>query len=344
MVPLKTGEWPGGIMPKKLVAVAVRQPVLQDYEDEPIPEGHVRVKSDFGSPKRGTELHLYHDENRRFPLALGNMCVGKVIEVGAGVDNLSTGDRVASHGSLQETHVWRASESLDPAWPDKVWPMHDNMTWQEAVCFDPAHFALCAVRDGQVRLGDRVAVFGLGAIGQMTAQMARLSGAAFVAVVDPIKVRREAAVAAGADAAFDPTSDDVVVELRKLSNGKGLDVTIETSGVYQALDGAIRSTAKLGNTTVLGLMEVFKGGFDPLQHAHNGVPNLVFSHAEQPNRDYPNWDFNRVRQTCWDLLAAGRFQCEGIVSPIVPFEKSAEAFEEMDLHPEKSIKLGIEFG
>ena len=71
-------------MPKKLVAVAVRQPVLQDYEEEPIPEGHVRVKSDFGSPKRGTELHLYHDENRRFPLALGNMCVGKVIEVGAG--------------------------------------------------------------------------------------------------------------------------------------------------------------------------------------------------------------------------------------------------------------------
>ena len=32
-------------MPKKLVAVAVRQPVLQDYEEEPIPEGHVRVKS-----------------------------------------------------------------------------------------------------------------------------------------------------------------------------------------------------------------------------------------------------------------------------------------------------------
>ena len=65
------------------------------------------------------------------------------------------------------------------------------MTWKEAVCYDPAHFAMSAIRDGKVRVGERVAVFGLGAIGLMTVQMARIAGADFVAAVDPIERRRK---------------------------------------------------------------------------------------------------------------------------------------------------------
>ena len=38
-------------MPKELIAVAAREPVFRDYQDEPVPEGHIRVKSEFGSPK-----------------------------------------------------------------------------------------------------------------------------------------------------------------------------------------------------------------------------------------------------------------------------------------------------
>ena len=78
------------------------------------------------------------------------------------------------------------------------------MLWKSALCLDPAQFALGGIRDCQVRLGDRVAVFGLGAIGAIAAQMAKAAGAAYVAVVDPIQKRRDAAVAVGADAAFDP--------------------------------------------------------------------------------------------------------------------------------------------
>ncbi|MCZ6678262.1 MAG: zinc-binding alcohol dehydrogenase [Candidatus Poribacteria bacterium] len=323
-------------MPKELVAVAVQQPVLREYEDGPVPEGHLRVKVEFGAPKRGTELTLYHGaRGAKFPMGLGNMCVGRVVEVGEGVDSFSIDDRVASHGNLRETHTWHV---------DRVWRMSDRMTWKEAVCFDPAHFALSGTRDGQVRLGDRVAIFGLGAIGQMAVQMARMAGASFVAAVDPLAKRREVAENAGADLVLDPTAVDVGAELKKATGDSGLDVAIETSASYEALDGAIRGLAFGGTVAVVGWMKECTGGLDLGAVAHVNIPNLIFARANSdPNRDHPRWDFQRIRKTCWGWLAEGRFQCEEIVDPVVPFAESAKAYEEMDFHPEKSIKLGVAF-
>ena len=90
-------------MPKELIATAVRQPVLRDYGDGPVPEGHIRVKVEFGSPKRGTELTMYRGyRGASFPMGLGNICVGRVVEIGAGVEDFLIGDRVAGYGQLRE--------------------------------------------------------------------------------------------------------------------------------------------------------------------------------------------------------------------------------------------------
>ena len=323
-------------MPKELVAVAPRQPVLQDYEDGPVPEGHVRVKVEFGAPKRGTEMTGYYDlRGTTFPMGLGNMCVGRVIEIGEGVEGVSIGDRVAGHGHLRETHTWHA---------EKLLQMNDRMTWKEAVCYDPAHFALSAIRDGQVRLGDRVAIFGLGAIGLMSAQMARAAGASFVAVVDPLETRREVAMSAGADIALDPTAVDIGEELKKATGDLGVDVAIETSANYSALDQALHGLAFGGNVVVAGWAKECKGGLDLGAVAHFRIPNLIFARANSdPNRDHPRWNFRRIADMCWLWLSEGRFQCEEIVQPLVPFAEVVQAYRNMDNHPEKSVKLGVAF-
>jgi len=323
-------------MPKELIALAVKQPALRDYEDAPVPEGHVRVKVEFGSPKRGTELTLYRGyRGAGFPMGLGNMCVGRVIELGAGVENVSIEDRIAGYSNLRETCTWSAGS---------MWRMTDKMSWKDAVCFDPAQFALAGVRDGQVRLGDRVAVFGLGAIGMMAVQMARMAGAIFVAAVDPLANRREVALNIGADVAFDPNAVDVGSELKKATGDNGLDVAIETSASYEALHHAIRGLAFGGNVSIVGWAKECKGGLDFGEKAHVDVPNLIFARAcSEPNRDHPRWSFERILNTCWQWLSEGRFQCEEIVSPVVPFAESAQAYREMDEHPGNSIKLGVEF-
>ena len=63
--------------------------------------------------------------------------------------------------------------------------MPEGMPWQSAVCLDPADFALAALRDAGLRLGDGVAIFGLGAIALVAVQLARLAGAGTIIGVDP---------------------------------------------------------------------------------------------------------------------------------------------------------------
>ncbi len=72
--------------------------------------------------------------------------------------------------------------------------MNERMTWKEAVCYGPAQFALEVIRDGQVRLDDGVTIFGLGAIGLMSAQMANSAGASLLVTLEPLETRRSMAM------------------------------------------------------------------------------------------------------------------------------------------------------
>src|SRR5579871_2851421 len=155
-------------MPRELVAVAARTPVVREYAEKPLQPGQIRVQTLFGAPKHGTEMHMYHDDladarydpqrqvfvpadpaRSRFPFPLGNIAVGRVIEVGLGVDGVAVGDLVAGYGPLRETQQW--DWTAQGAYPG-VRRMPEGMSWQDAVCLDPATVALGGVRDGHVRV------------------------------------------------------------------------------------------------------------------------------------------------------------------------------------------------
>lgn len=349
-------------MPRELVAVAVRTPAIREYDDEPLRPGEIRVKTTFGAPKHGTELHLYRGDSPfgdshwdptqhvflpgrpsqpAFPRPLGNMAVGLVIEVGPDVEGVAIGDRMAGYGPLRETQRW--AWGTPGAYPG-VRKMPSQMTWQAAVCLDPATVALGGVRDGNVRVGDRVAVFGLGAIGLMAVQLARVAGASFVAAVDPIARRRSVAQATGADLVLDPTETDAGLRIREATGGAGADVSIETSGSARALHHAIRGLAFGGTVAVVAWYNEVKGGLDLGREAHFNRPRLVFPRAEsEPHYDHPRWNNRRLADAAWELLAAGRLSCEQVVQPVVSFSQAVEAYREIDEHPERSVKLGVAF-
>jgi threonine dehydrogenase-like Zn-dependent dehydrogenase len=352
-------------MPKQLVAVAPRKAALVDYEEPEIGRNQIRVRVEYASPKHGSEVGVFRgedpfvadlfDEDWRLFLArkkeaardarnghglvLGNQWVGVVVEKGDGVVRFSVGDRVCGYGGIRETQVIDAVD--DPF----LLLVPEAMPWKSALCLDPAQFALGGIRDGHVRLGDRVAVFGLGAIGAIAAQMARAAGAAYVAVVDPIQKRRDAAVQAGADAAFDPWREDVGLELKRATNRAGVDSAIETSGSEEALQQALRGLAYGGTIAFVGWARAFSGTLDLGKEAHFNNAVLVFSRASsEPNRDHPRWDRRRIANSCWSMLASGAIDCEKIIDPVVNFDEAPGAYEEyVDRNPQKSVKLGIAF-
>jgi threonine dehydrogenase-like Zn-dependent dehydrogenase len=348
-------------MPRELVAVAVRTPTLREYQDGPLGAGEILVRTEYGAPKHGTELHLYRgdqfadgfhwDDTERlvlpgpparpdFPLALGNIAVGMVTAVGPGVAGVAVGERVAGYGPLRETQRWAWNREVRPG----VRRLPPAMSWQAAVCLDPATVALGGVRDGRVRLGDRVAVFGLGAIGLLAVQLARLAGASWVAAIDPLSARRAVALATGADLAIDPAADDAGLAIRLATGHAGVDVAIEASGAARGLHHALRGLAFGGTVAVLAVYGEFQGGLNLGHEAHRNRPVLVFPRAEsEPHYDHPRWDERRQADTAWDLLATGRLRCESIVQPVVPFAEVVEAYRAIDERPASSVKLGVRF-
>src|SRR5918994_7596807 len=371
-------------MPRELIAIAPREPVIREYEEPPLGPSQIRITTEFASPKHGTELVGYRNDPvasrpydsawganiqrppevalQGFPKPLGNMAVGVVSEIGPEVTRFRVGDRVFGHLPIRETHAVD-EESVDP--------LPDGLGAEAVVCLDPAVMAL-AIRDASIRLGDQVAVFGLGPIALMADHMARIAGADRVIGVDPIKARRDVAKALGADTALDPLADggDAGMAIRRISGAarsdveppdgarvlggywevptqfgqRGVDVAIEASGSVPALHHAIRATRFGGTICMISYYGGDAAGLRLGDEFHVNRQQLISARVESlPLRDAPAWTLERLVEVALGWLENGRLRTDGIVTPVVPFEESAEAYREIDEHPERSIKLGIRF-
>ena len=344
-------------MLQEVVSLEPRKCFIREYEEAPLASDQIRARVEFAAAKHGTEFthfrgldpflenefdeeyQLFREsqeaKDRSFMMRPGNMWVGKIIEIGPQVTGYEIGQKVAGYGPFRSTHTFRPGEELH---------MSENMTWKQAVCYDPTQFALGSIRDGNVRPGDNVAVFGLGAIGLIAAQIAKLAGARQVIVFDPIGKRREVALENGADVALDPTACDAGLKIKELTNRRGADVILETSASYAALQQAIRGVAYNGNIVVAGWYKECHGGLDLGREAHFNQPNILLSRAcSEPNREYPRWDFARICEASWEMLSRGLIRCENIVDPVVPFEEAAAVYMRIEQNPSDSVKLGVRF-
>jgi threonine dehydrogenase-like Zn-dependent dehydrogenase len=345
-------------MPHELFATAPHQPALRGYEDRAPGEGEVLVRTEFSACKHGTEHHLYsghapgvgrryHPDWRLFveptetagspfPLRLGNMFVGRVEAVGAGVAGVSEGDRVYGWAGARDSHTVAAT---------RVRPAHPELTPSEIVCLDPGEFAYGAVRDGGVRLGDRVAVFGLGAIGLLVVQLLRLAGASRIYGIDLVAPRRELAARLGADVVLDPRACDVGLAIHEDSGGAGLDVAIEYSGAPAALHDAIRSAGYMGTVAV----GAWPGPSSPAlrlgEEFHMNRTRIISTRAcSIPVEDEPRWSYGRIQAALVELFRAKKLDSASIVTPIVPFAQAAEAYARIEAEPERFLKLGFTHG
>jgi threonine dehydrogenase-like Zn-dependent dehydrogenase len=345
-------------MPKRLVALPTGAFAIIDSVLSPLEERSVRVSVEFGAPKHGTEQHLlqggfsgkrWDPELRLFlpnlegtaappsQRGIGNMVVGTVLETGAQAPRFQAGDKVFGYGSLSE--IVQA--------PEENWIPLGDLNPEDAVCADPAHVAFVGIRDGNVRIGDDVVVFGLGAIGLLTVQIARAAGARRVFAVDPVTARRRFAEANGADATFDPMSDDIALAIKRATGGAGVDVSLETSGNARALQEAARCIRQCGTIVHMPWGPTTTTGLHFDEEWHVNRPRMVFSQAApywgNPDRDYPLWDAARALEGAIELFRRGKITGKGIITPVIDFAKAPDLLPELMSNPERSIKAGVKF-
>jgi threonine dehydrogenase-like Zn-dependent dehydrogenase len=341
-------------MERQFLCTAEHQLAYREFEPPALAQHDIRIKPEFGAAKHGTEMSFFkgygnprgdfdhqlsvHKRDKPanpYPFYIGNMVVGRVAEIGQAVTRFNVGDRALAYSGFSTCVT--ADENT-------CWKLPDHVAWQSAVCIDPADFAFSAIRDGQVRLGDAVAVFSLGAIGLMAVQLLQLTGAHPIIACDPIARRRELAAEFGATLTLDPTACDAGLEIRQATRGRGADVVIEYSGTRQAMQDALRGVAFGGNVVAGAYPPPYSAGLDLGAESHMNIPNLIFSRAgSDPNRDHPRWNNDRIYACCYDLILQGKIKGEQVIWPVVSFDELATAYPKIADDPASTLKLGVRY-
>ena len=342
-----------GIELRQLVCNNAFEPRWESYTLDDLGPDEVRVRSELTAAKHGTEKgeitgeSIYcsvpmdpdgrvFDRSRTHsydPTAwkpVGNTTVGTVMAAGKDVEGLKEGDRVYGYGGFRPVHQGRHFKPLLP-----------GFTEEAACCMDPADFALAAVRDGQVRIGERVIVFGMGAIGLFTVQLARLSGAVDVVAVDPIARRRELALRHGATMAVDPkeVGDFGMASREWLEHGA--DVAIEASGSYHALNQAIRATRYAGRVVPLAFYLGDAKGLYLGEEFHFNQIDIVSARAcSRPQRNL-FWEEDRIFEILVRLFREGTLHPHGLPDPVVTPDELPEAYGKMRHAPDEVIKVAV---
>lgn len=191
-----------------------------------------------------------------------------------------------------------------------------------------------------------MAVFGLGAIGLLAVQMARLNGATRIYAVDLIATRRELALRYGADVALDPAQIDVGLEIKRAAKNKGVDAALEITGAYAALQQQAIRCVQVGGLVVAA--SYYRGNASALSLGaewHHNRPTLISSMAVWgcPHRSHPLWDLDRLEDSAINLLAQGLVSTEGMVTHRVAYGDAPRAYELIAAHPEEAIKVVLTY-
>jgi len=343
-------------MSLELVTESPRRIAFVEYEDRDPVGNEVLIKTTVSGIKHGTEINTYRgivpfadkvfdphlrafrplreDEEARpfFPHTMGSWAAGVVVAVGPDVRRFKAGDRV--HGPWKHRQTAIMSE-------DDLYPIQDGVADETMVFTDPARFALAGIHDAAIKLGDRVAVFGLGAIGMLALQMARLSGAGQIFAVDPIPGRLELAKLFGADVTVNPTECEAGLAIKEASDGAGADVAIEISGVYAALQQALRCVHREGLVVTVSFYGEKDGHFDLSSEWHH---NRITLRSSMPvwgctHRWQPMWDMARIERVVINLLEQGKLQVDPLIGARIPFERAAEAYALIDESPGDKVKI-----
>jgi 2-desacetyl-2-hydroxyethyl bacteriochlorophyllide A dehydrogenase len=338
-------------VPRELLVTGPKTCALADYEDKPLQPHEVRAAALFSGISHGTEIQLWRGtspfrgkrfdpelrlfvdaaEATGYPIRIGYEWVGRVLETGPGVHAVEPGDLVHLPRPHAETHTFAVDEPAGVPFrlPRELPPCR-------ATLLQTTTIALQAVHDASLKLGDRVAIFGLGTFGLLALQLARMSGAGWIAAADPLPHRRELADRLDADLVLDPTATDVGLELRRL-DGVGVDVAIEFSGTYPALQQAMRSVRVGGTVVAAGF---YAGGELALgEEFHHNRLNLIASMGGwgSPPRE-PRWPRARARALAADLLAQAELGTEELITHRFAFEDAPSAYELIDREPQDVLR------
>ena len=305
-------------MDKRIVFTKVNTAELLDVPELEMNDYAIKVKTAVSTISQGTErANITGDTNvyiekevaeAVFPRYSGYSSSGIVVEKGKNVKDFEIGDRVAMSWSSHRGYNVLSSQNVVKIDSEKV-------SLEEASIFHIATFPLAAIRKTRLEIGESLMVMGLGILGLLGVQLAKLAGAAPVIAVDPIKEKREKALALGADYAFDPFEADFVEKVKAVTGG-GVNTAIEVTGQGAGLNETLDCMAKFGRVALLGCTRNKDFTVDYYRKVHGPGITLIGAHTlARPEREsHSGWFSTKDdMKTVAKLSELGRLNLKALI-------------------------------
>lgn len=307
----------------------------------------------------GSDMHYYEtgrigDYVVEPPFVLGHEPGGVVVEVGKNVTHLKVGDRVALEPGKTCRHCEYCREGKYNLCPDVVFfatppvdgVFQEYVAHEAALCFklpenvdtlegaliEPLAVGFHAANQGGAHAGQTAVVFGAGCIGLVSMMALKAEGVSRVYVVDIMQKRLDKAMELGATGVINSMNTDVQEEIGRLTEGKGVDLVIETAGMEVTTRQAIHVTKK-GATIVL------------VGYSKTGEMTLPLSLALDKELTFKTvFRYRHIYPMAIEAVASGKVNLKGIVSNIFNFDDIQAAMDKSVSDKANIVKSVVKIG
>lgn len=290
----------------------------------------------------GSDLHYYEtgaigDYVVKPPFVLGHEPGGTVVEVGKNVKHLKAGDRVALEPGRTCGHCEFCKEGKYNLCPDMVFfatppvdgvfqeyvaheadlcfKLPDNVSTMEGALIEPLAVGFHAAIQGDAHLGQKAVVMGAGCIGLVSMMALKARGVSEVYVVDIMEKRLEKALELGAAGVINGAKEDVVQKVNEITNGRGMDLVIETAGTEITTRQAIQIARKGSNIVLVG-------------YSKTGEMTLPMSLVLDKELTFKTvFRYRHIYPMAIEAVAAGKVDLKGIVTDIFTLDEAQKAMD-----------------
>lgn len=292
----------------------------------------------------GTDVHIFEGDKGAAevtpPTILGHEFEGIVAEVGANVTNYKPGDRVCIDPNCYcgacdfcRNGIAHYCESMigygttvNGGFAEycsvnqrQVYKIGDNTTFEQGAMAEPVACCLHGIDMCNIRPGSNVVVIGGGMIGLLMLQLARLAGAAKVALLEPVEGKREVGKKLGADVCIDSIHEDVKARLKESGMG-WVNVVIECVGRPSTIEQAIDIA---GNKAVVMMF-----GLTKPDEEIKVKPYTVFQKELELKASFIN---PYTQKRALDLIDTGRLDVSSMVYEVTGLDKLEDILSKPEL-------------
>jgi 2-desacetyl-2-hydroxyethyl bacteriochlorophyllide A dehydrogenase len=300
-------------------------------------DNQVLVETEVSAVSPGTELAVYTGTHQwlkdpnlpdwKFPFRSGYSAAGTVIAVGAKVTGCKPGDRVSYPGNHASHELLTVGHERG-----KWWPLPAGLDAEKASLACILRYGMGASIRAGITLGRSAAVLGLGLIGQAALRCLIAAGASPVIGIDSVKMRREAARAAGADLVLDPTAADHRSQMNDFLGTRGAEIVADATGVPDAVPVAMSLACDGGQAVIVGSPRGKAKDvnfYDDLHRRYIEVTgahgNMLFEPAH--TRLAGAWDVHKAQKWLLRALANGRLSLAGLITHRIRPEELQSAYD-----------------